>query len=95
MAPKPAQAATLAAARLPGTRESHLLAQSNSAPDNPARNAKLPIMMNNGITIDLFADGVGKYVIPKENASDEFYEDAYIVKVSGVIDFYPPATTGY
>ena len=51
MAPKPAQAATLAAARLPGTRESHLLAQSNSAPDNPARNAKLPIMMNNGITI--------------------------------------------
>lgn len=53
------------------------------------------ITLNNGITIDLFADGVGKYVIPKENASDEFYEDAYIVKVSGVIDFYPPATTGY
>lgn len=53
------------------------------------------ITLNNGITIDLFADGDGKYVIPKENASDEFYEDAYIVKVSGVIDFYPPATTGY
>ena len=50
MAPKPAQAATVPQARLPGRRDSHLVPASYRLPDKPALNAKLPIKMNSGIT---------------------------------------------
>ncbi len=52
IAPKPALAATVAAARLPGSRASHAWPARYRLPDSPAWKAKLPIMMKRGMTIN-------------------------------------------